>query len=399
MPLGIRWLWATLGLLAVLALSLTVFGNLLMLLALAGLLALGLQPVVRFLERHGLSHRLAVPLTCVGIVAVVAAVIALAIPPLLEQASALRQALPSSAADLAALGVRWDALSDRLAFLPSLPEVTEWVAARAGAYLQGFVRWTSQVVGLMASAASIALMLYYLLSDGRQLSEQLLLLVPPHRRDGARALLTLLADRLGRFTLGTLTDMTLVGTLAGVGFWLLGVPNALLLGVFVGALNILPYVGALLGATPALIVAFGISPRTGLLALAVVVVVQQLEGLFIYPRVVGHAVGLHPLYVLIALTAGSALWGLVGVFLSIPAAVVIKTVLETRIVPWIQRMAPSPRARLAGAAASREPIAITFAPLPSQALADTAYKRQDASLRAPSDQSDADDTGRGPSSV
>ncbi|MNS08291.1 pheromone autoinducer 2 transporter [compost metagenome] len=147
--------------------------------------------------------------------------------------------------------------------------------------------------------------------------------------------------------------MSIVGALSGLGFWLIGVPNALLLGVFVGVLNILPYVGALLGATPALLVAFGISPQTGLLALLVIVVVQQLEGMVIYPRVVGHAVGLHPLYVLIALTAGSQLWGLPGVILSIPAAIVIKTVLETRVVPWVQGLAPPPEARLASSPADR----------------------------------------------
>lgn len=374
MPLGIRWLWLTLGVLAALALSFTVFGNLFMLLALAGLLATGLLPVVRWLERHGLSHKLAVPLTFLGIVLAIGGVFALAVPLLIQQASALRHVLPDSASELAGWGARWALLSERLAFLPSLPEVTEWVTARAGAYLQGLLSWTSQFLSVVASAASIALILYYLLSDGRRLTEQCLLLVPPHRRDGARTLLGLLADRLGRFTLGTLTDMALVGALTAVGLWLIGVPNALMLGVIVGAFNILPFVGAMVGAIPALIVAFGISPQVGLMALAVVAVVQQLEGTFIYPRVVGQAVGLHPLYVLIALTAGTQLWGLLGVFLSIPAAVVIKTVLEAWVVPRVQRMAPPPPVRLEPVAASREPAAVTFAPLPSETTTDVASK-------------------------
>lgn len=325
-----------------------------------------------YLERHGVSHKLAVPLTVLGIVFAIAAVIALTVPPLIQQAISLKQALPDSAAELARWGDRWNALSERLSFLPSLPEVTAWFTSRAGAYLQGLLSWTSQVVSLVAAAASIALILYYVLSDGRQLREQALLLVPPHRRDEARALLALLVDRLGRFTLGTLTDMTLVGALTTVGLWLIGVPNALMLGVIVGALNILPYVGAMLGAIPALIVAFGISPQVGLMALAVVIVVQQLEGSLIYPRVLGHAVGLHPLYVLIALTAGTQLWGLLGVFLSIPAAVVIKTVLEAWVVPKVQTMAPPPPAT---ASETREPPAVTFAPLPSQAIADGEDKR------------------------
>jgi predicted PurR-regulated permease PerM len=381
MPLGIRWLWVTLGLLAVSALAVTALGGLLVLLALAGLLAVGLRPAVRALEGRGVPHRLAVPLIFLGAVAAGAGLVAMALPPLLEQAAALAQALPNSAAELAKVGARWEVLSERLAFLPSLPEMTNWLTARAGAYMRGLVRWTGQLVGLIGSGVTIALILFYLLSDGRRLMEQGLLLVPPHRRDGARAWLMLLGDRLGRYTLGTLTDLTLVGTLAGVGFWLVGVPNALLLGVFVGALNIVPFVGALVGAVPALLVAFGISPQTGFAALAVVIVVQQLDGLAIYPRVVGQAVGLHPLYVLIALTAGSQLGGLPGVLLSIPAAIVIKTVLETRVVPWVQDLAPPPPARL------ETSPAVTFAPLPGQTTS------APLNPAAPAPRSPGDDSG------
>jgi predicted PurR-regulated permease PerM len=366
MPLGIRWLWVTLGLLAVLALALTSLGDLVVLLAIAGLLTVGLRPAVMAIEARGVPHRLAVPLIFLGAVAAGAAVVAMALPPLLEQAAELSRALPNSAAELARLGARWEVLSERLSFLPSLPEMTNWLTARAGEYLRGLVRWTGQLVGLIGSAATIALILFYLLSDGPRLKEQCLLLVPPHRRDGARAWLTTLSDRLGRYTLGTLTDLTLVGTLAGIGFWLIGLPNALLLGVFVGALNIVPFVGALVGAVPALLIAFGTSPQMGVAALAVVVVVQQIDGLAIYPRVVGHAVGLHPFYVLIALAVGSRLGGIPGALLSIPAAIMIKTVLETRVIPWVQGLAPPPPARL------ESPPAVTFAPLPGPSTADRA---------------------------
>jgi predicted PurR-regulated permease PerM len=358
----VRWLWLTLGVLALLALSVLVLGNLLVLLALAVLLATGLRPIVRFLERHGVSHALAVALTFLGISLAIAAVVALLIPPLVEQGIALVQALPGYAGDLRWLGARWAELSDRLAFLPSLADITTWLTAQAWGYMRGLLSLTSQVVGLAVSAVSIAFLLYYMLKDGRTLSEQALRLVPPHRRDEARALLTLLADRLGRFTLGTATDMTIVGALTALGLWLIGVPNALMLGLIVGLFNIVPYVGATLGSLPGLIVAFSISPRTGLSALAIYLVVQQLEGYVIYPRVVGNAVGLHPIYVLIALTVGTQVWGLVGVFLGIPAAVVLKTLLGEWVFPAIERMAPSARAPIAAHAELPGPSPLAMTP-------------------------------------
>ncbi|MFN3431867.1 MAG: AI-2E family transporter [Candidatus Sericytochromatia bacterium] len=344
MPQWVRWLWITLGMLALAALAVTVLAPFLTQLMLAILLATGLIPIVRFLEKHRVPHALAVPLTFLGGTLAIAGVLALLVPPVVQQGVALIQALPGYVGDLRWLSARWGDLADRLAFLPSVAEVVAWLSAQAWGYLQGVLSLASHVVGLAVSGFAIAFLLFYMLKDGRRLSEAYLLLVPPHRREETRKLLTLLAERLGRFTLGTLMDMTIVGVLTGLGLWLIGVPNALTLGVIVGVFNILPYVGATIGAVPGLIVAFSVSPQTGLMALAIYVVVQQLEGYVIYPRVVGNAVGLHPVYVLIALTVGTQVWGVVGVFLGIPAAVVIKTLLQAWVIPAVQRMTPPTQA-------------------------------------------------------
>lgn len=365
MPVWVRWLWLTLGALALVALAVTVAGNLLMLIALALLLACGLMPITQFLERRGLSHALAVPLTFLSVALAIAALVAVVLPPVVQQGAALVRALPGYAAELHGLRAHWGTLADRFSFLPSLAEATRWLSARALGYAQSLLSLTSQVVGLAVSAFTIAFLLFNMLKDGRTLSEQFLLLVPPYRRDEARALLGLLAERVGHFTLGTLTDMSIVGLLTGLGLWAIGVPNALVLGVIVGVFNILPYVGAMLGSIPGLIVAFTISPRVGVLALAVYLTVQQLEGYVIYPRVVGNAVGLHPIYVLVALTLGTQLWGVVGVFLGIPAAVVIKTLLEAWVVPSIQHMTPPAQATLDIHSGPR----VTFLPEPGEAVA------------------------------
>lgn len=362
----VRWLWFAVAIPLVAILAVLLFGSLLHLLAFAMLLATGLHPVVRFLERRGFPHGLAVPLTFVGLLVVLAGMLLIVIPPLVEQATELVTALPGYVGNLSRWSNHWDAIQARLPFLPSVVEVTEWLTAHAGAYLQKVLSWSGQVAGLLASAASVALILYYMLSDGRLLKSQFMRLVPPYRREEANALLSLLADRVGRFTLGTLTDMAIVGLLTGVGLWLLGVPNPLMLGVIVGAFNILPYVGAILGAIPALIIAFSISIQTGLLALLVIVVVQQLEGYVIYPKVVGNAVGLHPLYVLIALTAGMQLWGVAGVFLGIPAAVVIKTLLEAWVAPRIERMAPPSQAKVQLATTPLELPRLVLTPTPPE---------------------------------
>lgn len=335
------------------------FGDLFEWLGLAALLAAGLHPVVRFLERRGVPRGLAVPLTFLGLLGLGAGALVVVVPLFVEQATALFQALPASAAEFEKLSRQWDVARARLGFLPTLPEVTEWFSTRAGDAMRGVLGWTGQVAGFLATAASVALLLYYLLSDGRRFREHLLLVVPPHHRAETRTLLTQLTDRVGRFTLGTALDMSIVGLLTAAGLWLVGVPNALALGVIVGVFNVLPYIGALLGAVPALLVAFSLSPQVGFSALGVIAVIQLVEGYVLYPKVVGDVVGLHPLYVFVALAAGAQLWGVAGVFLGIPAAVVIKTLLEAWVVPRVERMAAPPTARVRLAT---KPGEVTLAP-------------------------------------
>ena len=183
--------------------------------------------------------------------------------------------------------------------------------------------------------------------DGAQLLASALTILPHDRREATGEVLARIGERVGAFALGQMAVMATVGTLSGAGLWLVGVPYAATLGLLVGVFEVIPYFGPFLGAAPGLLIAFAHSWQLGLAAAAVYFVVQQAEGLVLTPLIAGHAVGLHPVWIMIALLVGGTLLGVVGMVLAVPAAVAIQILLEELVLP---RMAlpriPLPRIAL-----------------------------------------------------
>ena len=120
-----------------------------------------------------------------------------------------------------------------------------------------------------------------------------------------------------------------MGVLTGLGFWILGFPYALLLGVVAGVFNIVPYLGLVVSLVPALIIAlFSGSVLLSLGKIALVFgVVQLLDSSVIGPRILGESVGLHPVWVILALAVSGFFFGFVGLLLAIPLAVLVKLLL------------------------------------------------------------------------
>jgi predicted PurR-regulated permease PerM len=119
-----------------------------------------------------------------------------------------------------------------------------------------------------------------------------------------------------------------IGVLATSGLLIVGVDFALLLGLIAGAFEIFPFVGPILGAIPALIVAALQSPMTALWTLVVFIIIQQIENLFLAPKIAGESVKLHPALVMVVLVVGNEALGLWGMLLAVPLAAVIRDVFK-----------------------------------------------------------------------
>ena len=126
--------------------------------------------------------------------------------------------------------------------------------------------------------------------------------------------------RLGGWLRGQITLMFLVGLLTYLGLLALGVEYALPLALIAGLLEVIPVIGPIIAAIPALVVGFGMAPWMGIWVLVLYLVVQQFENSLLVPNVMGRAVGFSPLATLVFLFIGGQLFGLGGVILAIPVA-------------------------------------------------------------------------------
>jgi len=130
---------------------------------------------------------------------------------------------------------------------------------------------------------------------------------------------------VSKFIRGQLLDGLIVGILSSLGLWLIGLDFPVLIGMTAGIANIIPYFGPIIGSVPAVIVGLlSGSPIKALFAVLVLLLVQQLDGAIIAPKVVGESVGLHPVFVILSIVIGGAYFGLLGMLLAVPAAGIIK---------------------------------------------------------------------------
>jgi predicted PurR-regulated permease PerM len=180
------------------------------------------------------------------------------------------------------------------------------------------------------------LLALYLLIDLPKLQRDLLHLVPPNQRDEMADLAGKAGRILGGFFRGQLLLAFIVGVMCAIGFWAIGLPFWLIVGIVVGIFNLIPVFGGLLAAVFAFAVGALVGePRTGLLAALVVFIVQQIHNHALHPLVMKAAVNLHPVTVMLTIRAGGAVAGFWGILLAVPAVAVGKLLLayfwETRV--------------------------------------------------------------------
>lgn len=206
---------------------------------------------------------------------------------------------------------------------------------RAQQVIQGIL---GGLVGFISGAFNFGIALFgilfvavYLLVDVRKVKAAYLKAAPVHYRRDARELWDAFGFSLSRYLGGLLFVVVVQGVLATLALQLLGVPYAILLGVWVSITAIIPYLGPFLGAIPAIIVAltFGSSTfesntTTAVLTVIAYILIQQFEGNFLTPRVQGQALHVHPIFVLLAVIGGGQLAGLAGIIFAVPTLAILR---------------------------------------------------------------------------
>lgn len=296
-------------------------------------LAVVLSFPVRALS-HVMPRGPAILLTFLGLLGMVGLALGYLVPLLVQQMSRLVVRTPDIANSANRLLIDAIAFLDRRELLPgSDPEefgrelVTD-LFDRAQALTENLLRdlivFIPQVFNFGIILFAVLFVAAYLLVDIRKVKAAYLKASPKRYRQDARDLWDDFGVSLSRYLGGLIFVAAVQGVLAGLALWVLDVPFALLLGVWISITAIIPYLGAFLGAIPAVVLAFFQSPTTGVLAVVAYVLIQQLEGNFLTPRIQGQALHVHPILVLLAVIGGGQLAGLAGVIFAVPTLAVLR---------------------------------------------------------------------------
>jgi predicted PurR-regulated permease PerM len=184
------------------------------------------------------------------------------------------------------------------------------------------------VVELVVSLVTMLALVFFWLVQHARLQRYALAFVPAARRAGWREAWNAIETRLGLWVRGQLILMFAIGLATGIAYWVMGLPSALLLGLFAGLAEAIPIVGPAIGAIPALLIALTVSPELALLVGVVYVILHFIEGNVLVPIVMKNTIGLSPFFVIVALLTGAAAGGIAGAFLAVPVAAAIEVVLE-----------------------------------------------------------------------
>jgi predicted PurR-regulated permease PerM len=320
-------------------------------------LALGLAyvlfPLVRKIERRGVGRGLAIALLFLPLLVGIGLLVAFGVPALGRQIGDLINGAPRALESLVAWAERMQAklVQRDLPFIDEQALVAKLHSIRPEAvlaYLQGrqaqIARsvWGTLVgagrgVGLLLNVLGYLflapILIYYLLRDWEGIHASAVGLIPLHMRPGMVAFFREYDRLLAGYIRGNLLESAIVGTLTFLGLWALGIPFALLLGVTAAVFNLIPYIGLILTLIPAL----GVALFTGDILMSMLKVglvfalVQSLDGAIIGPKVVGDSVELHPVWVILSISVFGFFWGLVGLLLAVPLAVLVKMLLGVAV--------------------------------------------------------------------
>ena len=183
--------------------------------------------------------------------------------------------------------------------------------------------FASGLVYVIGDAVVVMFAALYLAASPGVYRRGVVLLVPPQGQERAWEVMNVAGDSLWKWLIGQMVAMASVGTLTAVGLWLLGIPSALALGMVAGLLEFIPLVGPFLAAIPALLIAFAQSPQDALWVAGLYLVIQQVEGNLVTPLLQKRVVDLPPVITIGAIAAGGVLFGILGMFLATPIAVVV----------------------------------------------------------------------------
>jgi predicted PurR-regulated permease PerM len=291
------------------------------LVAIAMLVAVVFRSISRGLERLKLPPW-STPFALLGVIALFGVFVWLVIVPnLVQEAQTLISNFPRYV----------DSLTNLARNIPYMPDLSQMGDSLKRIFSQAVGSLSSLAMKLLSLAgAAVAglLLAVYMSVDPGPLVGGALRLVPREKRGKAKRFLRTFETRLRGWMVGQAIVALFVGIGGGFGLWVIGIPLYISFGLVAGALNVVPYLGSIVGAMLPALLALTISPVKALLVVVLFVALNQVEGYILQPMVMGREAKLHPAMVIVSFLIFGALLGLAGALLAVPAAVLCVTLID-----------------------------------------------------------------------
>ncbi|WP_282458589.1 AI-2E family transporter [Ligilactobacillus aviarius] len=308
----------------------------------AGFLFYLLNPLVKILmkiriKKFKVKRPLAIAVVFLLLISVLGLVISFFIPRLIEQIKSLVIGLPGYLSELQRFltnlfnnsHIDWLQKVDLHSYMNKFEGSLTSILKK---FILSLTTSLGSVIGTITSVTvtlvTVPFILFYMLKDGEKLVPTVEKFFPEHNRSKVARLLHEMSATLSRYISGQMIECLFVGTFSAIGYSMTGIPYALLVGLFAGITNIIPYLGPYIGLMPALFLAFSKSLPTVFWVIVVCIVVQQLDGNLVYPNVIGKSLHLHPLTIIIILLVAGNIAGLLGMILGVPLYAVTKVVVK-----------------------------------------------------------------------
>lgn len=319
--------------------------NILMPFIIGGLIAFILNPaavrVCYLLERfcHLKNEKarkiLSIAITYLLVVGVIAVILFGIVPQIIKSTTDLVNYIPTAVNDIYHfvdnLEVYFPDLDMNIvrdAINKALPDVISSIRSFAGNLVPTLYQVSMVVIQWLLNLVIAIIVSVYMLSDKKPLKNSLravvLAFVPLKHIQTIMAILREAYKLFSSFIIGKALDSTIIGVLCFVLMTILQLPYAVLISVIVGITNMIPYFGPFIGAVPGTLILLLIAPVKSLIFVALILVLQQFDGLILGPKILGDSTGLKPLWIIIAITIGGSIGGVLGMFLGVPVVAFLR---------------------------------------------------------------------------
>jgi predicted PurR-regulated permease PerM len=304
----------------------------LLLVYISALIAMGLSPLVKLIERprrRGTARRVPRWLAILAIYAVLVIAVVLVgllvIPPLVAQAEALWTRMPAEFNRFQTFLIKYKLMTHRV----TLEEAVQNAPSGTGGNAVGTVLIAiSSLIGGVFGLITILILTFYLLIEAGSMFEYLVRFVPHGRRGDVATAARTGVSKVSAWLRAQFILAGVMGIFSAIGLWLMGVPYYYVIALVAAIGETIPIVGPVIGGVTAVAVAITVSPKLALMVGAYFLVLHQLEANVLVPKIMERSVGVSPVAVLVALLIGGALMGLAGAILAIPTAALLSVIVE-----------------------------------------------------------------------